>query len=318
MTPRVTVVMGVYNDADGLPETIDSVLAQTLGDFEFIVVDDGSTNPRVAQVLSAYEQKDARMKVLRKQNQGLTVALVDGCRAATGEFIARIDVGDTMEPTRLETQCRWLAADPACGFVSCHTGFHGPRWEALWIAKGRCDGNAPVSILPSNPDDGLAGDVSHHGSVMFRRSAYEAVGGYRREFYYGQDWDLWYRLAECGTYFVVPEVLYRARVFPGGISMRNAERQRNIAECSRGAFRARRLGLDERPWLERAAAIRPKPAAPQAGKAKKPSEAPGLYFVGEALRRNRNAQCRRYLVAVIKADPLEWRAYVRLLQSVAL
>jgi len=95
--PTVSVVMGVYNGEALLPETIDSVLAQDMRDFEFIIVDDGSTDGSAA-VLQHYATADSRIRVFHKSNAGLTLALIDGCNAARGEFIARIDVGDTMTP----------------------------------------------------------------------------------------------------------------------------------------------------------------------------------------------------------------------------
>ena len=243
MRPSVSVVMGVHDDADWLDETIDSVLAQTFRDFEFIIVDDGSTDSRIGEILGACQQRDPRIRLIGKRNEGLTAALIDGCNAAEGEFICRIDVGDTMARQRLERQRRVLEGHRDCAFVSSCTEIHGPAWEPLWVNKGRCGSDRPLDILPANADEPLKDDVTHHGSVMFRRSDYVAAGGYRSEFYYGQDWDLWYRLAERGTFFLVREVLYHARVLPHGIRMRNVERHRAVAECSLGAIRSRPWGL---------------------------------------------------------------------------
>jgi glycosyltransferase involved in cell wall biosynthesis len=307
---RVSVVMGVFNGADALEETLASVAAQTLDDFECIVVDDGSTDARVGALLASWKQRDRRFRVIRREKQGLTRALIAGCAKARGEFIARVDVGDTMAPGRLADQEAVLREYPDCVFVSAWTQFHGPRWEPLWVNPGRGPEERPASILPEDARQGLTGDIPHHGSVMFRRSAYERVRGYRAAFYFGQDWDLWYRLAEVGTFWVVSRVLYHARFFPEGISISHAARQRYIAECSHGAFVARRNGRDEQPWLERAAAIRPEAARPVAR-----SLEPGFYFIGEALRRRGNPACRQYLAAALRERPGSVRAWVRLTQS---
>lgn len=318
MKPVVSVVMGVYEDAAWLDATIDSVLAQTLRDFEFIIVDDGSANPEVAACIDDHARRDARIHVVRKAHEGLTVALIAGCAQAAADFIARIDVGDTMEPARLERQAAVLSAHDDCTFVSCHTAYHGPDWEPLWISTGRVRGDRPASVLPAETGGQLAGEVTHHGSVMFRTAAYVEAGGYRPQFYYGQDWDLWYRLAERGTFHVVPEVLYRIRLLPNGISARQAERQRAIARCSRGAFDARRGGGDESCWLAEAAAIRPGAKAGPREPAGRSALEPGLYFIGEALRRNRDPRCRSYLAQAIRARPSSARSWMRLLQSLAL
>lgn len=317
MKPRISVVMGVRDDAGLLPETIDSVLGQSRGDFEFVIVDDGSTDPAMGQLLASFQAKDARIRLIRKPSQGLTAALIDACEAAQGEFIARIDAGDLMDRERLRLQAGVLERDPQCVFVSCHTEFHGPVWEALWVNKGCCESESPVDVLPEQPEDGLKADIPHHGSVMFRHDAYEMAGGYRREFYYGQDWDLWYRLAERGRFLMLSEVLYHARFFPHSISMRNAQRQRAIAACSKGAFVARRRGEDEAPWLEQAASIRPL-AEPGRNNAGVSNLEPGYYFIGEALRRRGDSRCRMYFREAIKERPISLRSYVRLVQSAAI
>lgn len=316
MTPRVSVVLGVFEGADVLAETLASIAAQTLGDFECIVVDDGSSDPRVAARLADWVQRDGRFRVIHQQNQGLTRALIAGCAAARGAFIARIDVGDTMAPERLAEQAAVLEQYPECAFVAVQTQIHGPAWEPLHVNAGRGPVGVPASILPDEPNGALRGDVPHHGSVMLRRAACERVGGYRAEFYYGQDWDLWYRLAEVGTFAMVPRVLYHARLFPEAISMTQAERQRRVAECSRGAFQARRRGEDEGPWLRQAAAVRPQAAGPAQGGRR--GYEPGYYFIGEALRRVGDPACRTYLVRAIRERPSSLRAWVRLAQTVRL
>ena len=101
MSPKVSIVMGAHDDAHWLGETVESVLTQTFAEFEFIIVDDGSTDPRVGEILSAYQRQDPRIRVIGKRNEGLTAALIDGCNVASGEFIARIDVGDAMARERL-------------------------------------------------------------------------------------------------------------------------------------------------------------------------------------------------------------------------
>jgi glycosyltransferase involved in cell wall biosynthesis len=309
-SPSVSVVMGVFNGARWLPETLDSLQAQTDGDWELIVVDDGSTEPRVGELLAERAAQDPRIRVIAKSHEGLTRALMDGCAVARGAYIARIDAGDTMTPDRLRRQRAVLDRHPGVGFVSCRTEFCGPEWEPLYVRQGRGTPEEGADVLPVRPGDNLADGPTSHVSVLFRKELYDAVGGYRPEFYYGQDWDLWYRLAERSRFAMVPEVLARVRLFPESLSAGARERQEEIGRCSLGSFWARREGRPETEWLARAAAIRPVPGVPAPRKTGQ-----GDYFIGELLRRNGDPRCRRYFRDALRSNPLHPQAAFRLLQS---
>ncbi len=317
--PRISVVMSAYNDAEHLAASIDSVQAQTVFDFEFIIVNDGSSDHRVGEILADYAKRDTRIRVISKSNEGLTRALIDGCAATKGEYIARIDVGDVMLPHRLEKQKAVLDEHSGVALVTCWTECCGPEWEHLYTTRqmGHVSAEGAVwvaDVAPANGTVDLLEGPSHHGSVMFRSEAFNAVGGYRTAFYYGQDWDLWYRLAERGKFSGVQEVLYRCRIFPEGISMRNAKLQGRSHSCSRGAYAARMKGLDEAPFLEMSRKIRPRCSA-------RIDDllwgAPGFYFVGEMLRRNMDSRCRYYFVEGLKRNPVHLKIWARLMQSLA-
>ncbi len=317
--PDISIVMSAYNGAEYLSASIGSVLAQTERDFEFIIVNDGSTDAAVDEVLTDYALRDSRIRVISKSNEGLTRALIDGCAAAKGKYIARIDVGDVMLLNRLDRQRAVLDAHPEAVLVTCWTEFCGPEWEPLFTVRNTVPENADSQDWVSPfPDDGedrnrLLGPT-HHGSVMFRREPYDSAGGYRTAFYYGQDWDLWYRLADKGEFAGVQEVLYRCRIIPDGISMRNAERQQQIHACSRGAFLARRKGEDETLFLEKAAAIRPSKAARRKMQSAS-SSAAGYYFIGEVLRGNKDNRCRKYYHESIACNFFYLTAWIRLAQT---
>lgn len=311
--PVVSVVMGVFNGADLISDTIESVLTQSLDEHEFIIVNDGSTDEATAKVLSSYANHDKRVRVISKANEGLTRALIDGCSAAVGRYIARIDVGDVMLPFRLEKQALVMNTYPDCHLVTSKVSLHAPDWEFLDVDEGAPSADRPCRIVLDELDQRLTGDVPHHGSVMFRRSAYVEVGGYRSEFYFGQDWDLWYRLAEVGLFYVVPEVLYKARYFPNALSMTNSKRQDRIALCSLEAHRLRKQGLSDARALHEASEIHPGNMLE-----KKSSERPeqGNYFIGERLRRAGDKRCRKYFFAAVRSKPYSARSWIRLLQSI--
>lgn len=307
--PAISVVLGVYNGGATLAATLDSILAQTERDFELLVVDDGSTD-QTASILTAYTAKDPRVRVLVQQNAGLTRALIAGCAAARGTYIARHDAGDLSHPARFATQRKALDEDEEIVFVSCATQYAGPELEPLHVARPLGPALTAARVLDLTLPRALTDGPTHHGSVMFRRDAYERAGGYRAAFYYGQDFDLWYRLAELGKFQALGEVLYTARITPGSISSAAGDAQRAIAELSLAALHARQRGESDEAIVARAAAI-PRAKA-------KASRARGLYFIGESLRRNGDPRGRRYLRQAAIADPLLARAWLRYLQSLML
>ena len=296
MSVDVSVVMSVYNDAAVLQATLDSILGQEGVAFELIAIDDGSTHGS-AGILDRAAARDDRVRVIHHENRGLTRELMAGCAIARAPYSARHDAGDLSAPDRLAKQERLLKRDSSLAFVSCWTRFVGPEIEPLWVMRGSGVAEQPVDILDPARQHGVIDGPTHHGSVMFRRDAYERSGGYRAEFYYGQDWDLWYRLAAAGRFQIVPEVLYTARVTPSSISGANREQQETLARLSRAALLARIRGAPEEPILRLAAAIRP---ARRGGRG---SHARGLYFIGEALRRNGDVRARRYFDQAIRTWP---------------
>jgi glycosyltransferase involved in cell wall biosynthesis len=305
----ISVVMGVYNAASTLAATLDSILGQTERDFECIVVDDGSTDATPA-ILAEYASRDPRIRVLRQANAGLTRALIAGCGAARGTYIARHDAGDLSDPRRFALQKQALDADASVVFVSAATQYAGPELEPLYVS--RAGSSEAISIVDFSDPRIIVDGPTHHGSVMFRRDAYERSGGYRAAFFYGQDWDLWYRLAEIGRFRAIDDVLYTARITPESISGAARLQQEQLAELSRAALEARHRGESEAAILERAAAVERAPRRALGRGAK------GLYFIGEALRRNGDRRARSYLRRSIAAWPFSVQAWVRYVQSLVL
>ena len=320
-TPAISVVMGVFNEAAVLAPTLDSILAQTERDFELIVVNDGSTDPRVGEILAEYARRDARLRVLTQANAGLTRALIAGCAAARGTYIARMDAGDVMTPDRLARQKAVLAAHPEVVLVTCWTEFCGPAWEPLFVERGAQSSTAAgdwIAQATTTLGEGyLVNGPSSHPSVMFRTAAYHAAGGYRWQFYYGQDGDLWVRLADHGAFAGIAAVLCRSRIFPDGISMRQGKKQRRLHDCLFGTIQARRAGASEEPYLQAAAQIRPQPNGGQPTTSRR-RRAAGWYFIGETLRRNGDPRAVTYLREACCRQPWQVKHWLRLWQSVRL
>jgi glycosyltransferase involved in cell wall biosynthesis len=309
MAPRVSVVMGVFNGAQYLRDSIQSILDQEGVDLELIIVNDGS-NGETREILARFAAEDSRVHVLDQCRSGLTMALTRGCEAAVGEYIARQDNGDVSLPGRLRTQMEVLDGDQDLAFASCWTEFCGPDGEFLYCGKGTGVAITPRNIISEEARNGLADGPTCHPSVMMRRRTYLNVGGYRPQFYFGQDWDLWYRLAEAGSFQMVGHVLYRARVTPDSLSGRYKALQERIAGLSYHAMLRRRQGQPEDDLLQLALKVRPPVVAPISAR----SMARGLYFIGEQLRRNGDERAEGYFRNSLRSSPTSVKSWLRLLQ----
>ncbi len=300
---QVSVVMSVYNGADTLRDTVESVLSQEGVDFEFIIVDDGSSDAS-ASMLDSFAAADVRVRLVRQANQGLTKALINGCALARGEYIARQDCGDQSLPGRLRAQVDLMQSCPEAALVSCGTRIVGPNQEPLYDVV-LCETEAENGLRARTLDQLCS---PHHGSTLFRRDLYEQAGGYRAQFYFAQDIDLWTRLVELGRHVAMPELLYKATFALGSIS--GLQRKRQI-ECAtlilKGAF-LRQYGQSDAPVLSKASQIRPR-----AAKASSDEMASALYFIGSCLSKRKDPQARRYYRKALRANPLHIKAAIRLL-----
>jgi len=304
-TPEVSVVMSVYNGAEHLRESIDSILSQEGAELEFIVVNDGSTDDS-KEILDEYALKDKRIRVIHQDNQGLTRALIRGCAEAKGEYIARQDSGDISLPSRLRRQLSCIKSHSDAILVSCGTRFVGPGGEHLYDVL-RDSEEATASL--KDPDSKAIKGPSHHGSTLFPKRLYEKVGGYRAAFYFGQDLDLWIRLAEHGRHYVIPEVLYQASITAESISGLYRKEQVQLTKLMLEAAAVRRRGMSELPVLKKAHAIKPNVKRMRSPLA----QARGLYFIGACLQKQRNQQARLYFKQAIRIFPFHLRSWYKLL-----
>lgn len=309
--PLISVVMGVYNGEQYLREALESVLSQEKVNFEFIIVNDGSTDTTSA-ILSEYAAQDERIHVLNQDNLGLTQSLILGCNEARGKYIARQDADDISASGRLAKLLQFIESDKQFLFVSSWTEYIGPNGEKLHNVT-----------RPSVPEDATQ-QLLHerkgppaHGSVMFRKDAYEQAGGYRKQFYYAQDADLWLRMAQHGLVAYVPEYLYKYRYSAGAISSDRRDIQKRFGELGQACHAARMNDEPEEQFLKMAAELRDKVLSGEVERmASHKRKAASNYFLGSGLYEQRDPQARLYFWEVIKADPLHWRAWLKMFSSV--
>jgi hypothetical protein len=230
--------------------------------------------------------------------------LIRGCREARGQYIARHDSDDISLPNRLVKQVEFLDANPRAAMVSCAAEYIGPGGELLYVQfRDESLETATANLRVADP--ARVQGVNGHGSVMFRRTSYERAGGYRAEFLYAQDLDLWMRLTDDAFLGFMPQVLYQARFTSNSISMTRAATQRELAGVIVACREARASGGDEGPLLERAAAIC---RAPHGGTGQ--NESDGDYFIGRMLVARGNPAAITYLRRAVRATP--WNLKARL------
>jgi glycosyltransferase involved in cell wall biosynthesis len=222
--------MSVHDGAPWVADAVASVLAQTDGDLELIVVDDGSTDA-TPDVLAAV--RDARLRVIRQPRTGLTRALNRALAAARGALVARLDADDVALPERLARQRAFLAAAPEVGLLGAAAREIGVDGEAVRVVRPPQDDAAlRRALIRANP--------FVHSAVMARRPLLEALGGYDETLAVAQDYDLWMRLARVTRLANLADVLVVRRLGPRRVSVeREAERLR--AE-TRVRWRALRSG----------------------------------------------------------------------------
>jgi glycosyltransferase involved in cell wall biosynthesis len=297
MDPEVSVVMCVYNHASYLPDCIESILSQDGVTFELIAVNDGSTD-HSGSILDEYAHGDSRLKVLHQDNLGLTGSLIVGCSMARGRYIARQDSDDISFPGRLRRLRDELDKFPSAVLTSSSTVLMGPRGELL------SRNLAQSAVFVESWDATFC-----HGSLMFRRDAYERVGGYRPQFRAAQDVDLQFRLSELGAKRIVPELLYASRKTEDSISA-TSPIQESLSRLAAEARGARVSGGDEVAVLEeasRSSAVRPG--------LKRTEPGTGNYFIGRCLYARRDRRAIKYLLAACKTDPLSPRRWLALAQA---
>lgn len=198
MCPRkVSVVMSVYNGERYVREAVDSILNQTFEDFEFIIIDDGSTDGTLT-ILQSYD--DIRLRLVCQDNVGLGKSLNRGITLAQGQYIARIDHDDLSLPERFEKQVQFLDVHPDVGLLgtACRVidELRGREWDAQVATSDQALRHA---LIKHNP--------FFHSSVMMRKSILEKVDGYDEAFPYIQDYELWIRIANCAKLANLAEVL---------------------------------------------------------------------------------------------------------------
>ena len=290
--PTVSIVIGAYNAQRYLAQTLDTLLAQTLREFELIVVDDGSTD-RTWEILQQYQHKDDRVRPIQIPHGGIVDAANTGIRAARAQLIARADADDLHLPERLRKQVDFLAAHPEIVAVGSRMQVIEPYGSPVRVTDHRLTHEEIDARL-------LAGDgwAIPQPAAMLRKSAALRAGLYRHDYPWSEDLDLFLRMAEAGRLANLPDVLVKYRVHPSSTNWRRHDIQ-----------------MSNKPAMIREAYARRGMTLPAELKFKNPWEEPAAdrfrFWVWCALKDHNIAAARHHALSALKRSPLSghsWRA----------
>lgn len=236
--PRVSVLLPVRNGEVFLPAAIESILRQTFSSLELIVIDDGSTDASAA-IAATFARSDSRVRLLRREPEGLSAALNAGIAAARGEYVARMDADDISASDRLQKQVAYLDAHPACAGAG--------TWIEVLDEAGLHLGVKTFAETHEQITAALYRGISAiaHPTIVVRRDVLRAAGGYDARRYPSEDLDLWLRLAEKGELANIGETLLQHRRHKAAIGVREREKMKAMALAISNEARKKR-GLPPR------------------------------------------------------------------------
>ncbi|SMF69799.1 glycosyltransferase family 2 protein [Allosphingosinicella indica] len=308
--PRISVAMGAYNAQPYLAEAIESILSQTFGDFEFLIVNDGSTDGS-GDVIDAYAARDPRVRALHQPNAGLVASLNRAIDEARAPLIARMDADDISLPDRFEKQLAFMAANPDYGVVGTATDDIDEQGRITRnLDYHPLDHESFLEALDGRP-------LICHPSVIMHRDVLVAVGGYRRAFVHCEDYDLWLRLSQHTRICSIKDRLFQYRRSWTQVSTAFNVQQQIGAAVAFFAHQERIAGrpdptegLDKLPPIDALDDLFGRPGVAQAVRAR---VAPNLLHSGEALRSDGFDLLLRHIADGGARDGL-WRTTARLMK----
>jgi glycosyltransferase involved in cell wall biosynthesis len=238
VTPRVTVLIGAYNNAATLPQAIGSILGQSVSQLELLVLDDGSSDETAAVVAGI---EDERLRYVPLEHMGIARSLNLGIDQARAPVVAVQDADDWSEPQRLERQLAVLGSSPEVAVVGGLMREVDEQGRELVPRTGHGVGDVNDLLMRYNP--------LPNSCAAYRRDVVLELGGYDARYRYAAEYDLWLRIAERHRVVVVDEVLATRRM--SGTNVAGRRERAPIAEAIAIRLRAirRRRSLAGAQWL---------------------------------------------------------------------
>lgn len=216
--PLISVIMPVYNGERYLRQAVESVLSQSFSDFEFIIVNDGSTDS-TQTLIETYQRADQRIRVIKQRNRGVSAARNHAIKLAQGKYIAMQDADDASLPTRLEEQYSFLERNSNVGVVGSNYYVINNAGERIFT----------TSVFTKPSDLKLALVFSNQfgqGTIMARAGLLKA-NGYNQRYRYAEDYDLWLRLSTEVDLANMKRPLYEWRQHEESVSEANSEKMQD-------------------------------------------------------------------------------------------
>jgi len=234
--PRVTVLMPVYNGERDLREALESILRQTFTRFEFLIINDGSTDSSV-EIIQSYA--DTRIRLVHNdRNLGLVDSLNRGLELSRGEFVARMDADDISRVERLERQVRFMDENPRIGVCG--------SWVRVFSESGARVWKLPASSEAIRCEQFLGVGVAHPTVMMRRQLFADHLLAYDPGYRHIEDYELWVRALRFMDFGNIQEVLLDYRTGPAQIStLHRAEQLAAVAPLR--VQRVRELGIEPTP-----------------------------------------------------------------------
>lgn len=222
----ISVILSVYNGAGVVREAVESILNQSCGDFEFLILDDGSTDG-TAGILEELAGRDRRIRFRRSEtNRGLTVSLNDLVGESRGEFVARQDADDVSHPERLALQREFMRRHPEIAVAGSWYDVEDRLGGRRWTGRPPCDPGEIAWQL------GFANALAHP-TVMWRQAMLRGLGGpggpYNPAYRTSQDFELWGRVAAVHPLANLPRSLLTRRLHAGQVSVSLESEQETLA-----------------------------------------------------------------------------------------
>lgn len=236
-TPKISVLMSAYNSEKYVAEAIESILNQTFKDFEFIIVNDGSTD-KTAEIIAQYAKSDKRIKFIdNKNNAGIVAALNQGLDFCNGEYVARMDSDDISLPERFAKQVKYMDGHPECGALGAWTEKFGPSVK-------RNDGvryRSKLKLL----DFIIYGNCVVNPTAMVRRSILiDNNIKYKSEYKYAEDYAFWVEVCKHAEIHNLQEILLKYRWHDSNVSVTHRKTQLECAERIRKKILSDLLSYD--------------------------------------------------------------------------
>lgn len=234
LAPQISVLLPVYNGGPYLKEAIRSILNQTFKNFEFIIINDGSTD-NSKMIMEAYAATDKRIRIFNQKNQGLVATLNRGLKLAKYNLIARMDADDIAVPTRLEKQVSFMQKNPNIVVLG--------SWMKLINHNGVKLRTISYPTTAENLKDRLLQEcLMAHPSVCMRKDIILELGGYRQLYKHAEDYDLWLRVFERDNDSIenLKDILLLYRQHDAKISLKYQDQQQLASITARLAYKFRK------------------------------------------------------------------------------